>query len=40
MVARSRGARLVIINKDPTPLDPVADMTIRIPASEVLEAVA
>jgi NAD-dependent deacetylase len=28
-LAKERGARLVIINRDPTPLDPIADVIIR-----------
>jgi NAD-dependent deacetylase len=34
--ARQHGARLVIINRDPTPLDPIADLVFHSSASEVL----
>jgi NAD-dependent deacetylase len=35
-MAKQNGARLVIVNRDPTPLDPVADLVIRDGASEAL----
>jgi NAD-dependent deacetylase len=35
-VAKERGAKLVIINRDPTPLDPLADAIIRNPIGESL----
>jgi NAD-dependent deacetylase len=38
-IAKDRGARLVIINRDPTPLDPIADATIRGSIGEVLTAI-
>ena len=34
--AKEHGATLVIINKDPTPLDDIADLVIRASAGEVL----
>jgi NAD-dependent deacetylase len=37
--AKRHGARLVIINKEPTPLDPMADLVIHQGASEVLKGV-
>jgi NAD-dependent deacetylase len=40
VVAKQNGARLVIINKEPTPLDGVADLVYHRSASEVLSAVA
>lgn len=39
-VAKQRGARLVIINRDPTPLDSQADATLRRPIGEVLGEIA
>ena len=38
-VARKAGARIVIINNQPTPMDPVADALLRGPIGEVLPAV-
>lgn len=38
-LASERGARLVIINRDPTPLDSMADLTIHAPLGETLSAV-
>lgn len=38
-VARQRGARLVIINRDPTPLDDLADVVLHSPLGETLAAV-
>ena len=35
-VAKQQGARLVIINKDATPLDSMADLVFHTSASEVL----
>lgn len=35
--AKERGAKLVIINKDPTPLDSLADLLFHSSASEVLK---
>jgi NAD-dependent deacetylase len=35
-VAKQHGARLVIVNRDPTPLDPLADAIFREPIGEVL----
>lgn len=37
-VALERGARLVIVNADPTPFDRAADVVLRAPISEVLPA--
>lgn len=37
-MAKQNGAKVVIINKDPTPLDAMADLVINSYASEVLEA--
>ena len=38
VTARQGGARLVIINRDPTPLDRIADLVLHASASEVLGA--
>jgi NAD-dependent deacetylase len=38
-VARSSGARLVIINRDPTPLDAIADAVFRGSIGDVLKAI-
>ena len=38
-IAKNRGARLVIINRDATPLDPRADLVINAPLGEVMETV-
>jgi NAD-dependent SIR2 family protein deacetylase len=35
-VAASRGARVVIVNAEPTPYDGLADLVVREPISEVL----
>lgn len=37
-VARRHGARLIIVNRDPTPYDAVADQLVREPISESLPA--
>jgi NAD-dependent deacetylase len=37
--ARLHGARLAILNVDPTPLDPLADLVVRCDAAEVLSRV-
>ena len=37
--AKERGSRLVIINRDETPLDTLADLVIRNPIGQVLEAI-
>jgi NAD-dependent deacetylase len=37
-IARDAGARVVIINAEPTPLDHLADATLREPISEILPA--
>jgi NAD-dependent deacetylase len=37
--AKDHGARLVIINRDPTPLDHLADATLRGPIGETLTAI-
>jgi NAD-dependent deacetylase len=36
MIAKEGGARVVIVNRDPTPLDPLADLVIRDGASDTL----
>ena len=38
-VARQAGARIVIVNNQPTPMDPVADALLRGPIGDVLPAV-
>jgi NAD-dependent deacetylase len=38
-IAKSSGARLVLINRDPTPLDAVADATLRGSIGDVLAAI-
>lgn len=38
-VAKRAGARLVILNNQPTPLDDLADLALRAPIGEVLPAV-
>ena len=38
-LAKEAGARIVIINNQPTPMDPVADALLRGPIGEVLPAV-
>lgn len=40
VVARKRGARLVIVNREPTPLDEIAHAVIRGEAGPVLETLA
>jgi NAD-dependent deacetylase len=40
VIAKNQGAKLAIINKDPTPLDGVADVVLRRAASEVLGGLA
>lgn len=40
VAAKEAGARLVIVNRDPTPLDPLADLVIHSAASELLGALA
>ena len=37
--AKESGARLVIINRDPTPLDAIADLVLREPIGEALAAI-
>ncbi|MGA6927277.1 MAG: Sir2 family NAD-dependent protein deacetylase [Desulfosarcina sp.] len=39
-IAKQNGARLIIINKDPTPLDGVADMVVHTLASTALAGMA
>jgi len=39
VVAKQRGARLAIINMEPTPLDDVADVTIQAKAGEALPTI-
>jgi len=38
-VAKQSGATLIILNKTPTPLDPIADLVIREPIGVTLQAV-
>jgi NAD-dependent deacetylase len=38
LVAKRRGAKLVIINREPTPLDPQADLVLRADAGPTLSA--
>lgn len=38
-IAHRNGARLVIINRDPTPLDGIADLVINAPLGEVIKAI-
>ncbi len=38
-LAKSHGARLVIINRDPTPLDNLADVVVRASIGETLERI-
>lgn len=38
VMARQRGAELVILNREPTPLDLVADLVLRADIGDVLEA--
>jgi len=38
-VAKEHGARLVIVNREATPLDPLADAVLRGPIGEVLSAI-
>jgi NAD-dependent deacetylase len=40
VLAQNFGARLVIINRDPTPLDHHADLVLRTPLGETLQAAA
>jgi NAD-dependent deacetylase len=39
LLAKQRGARLVIINRDETPLDGLADAVLRVPIGETLKAI-
>lgn len=39
LMAKERGARLVIINRDPTPLDSMADCVVNAPLGESLAAI-
>ncbi len=39
LITKERGGRLVIINRDPTPLDEIADATIRESSGEVLASI-
>lgn len=39
-IAKERGARLVIINREPTPLDRVADLVIRSSIGQTLDEIA
>ena len=39
MIAKEKGALLVIINKDPTPLDSIADIVFHSSASEILNKI-
>ena len=38
-IAKKQGARLVIINRDETPLDSIADLVIHAPLGEVMNAI-
>ena len=38
-IAKNHGAKLVIINRDETPLDGIADLVINAPLGEVIEAI-
>jgi NAD-dependent deacetylase len=38
-LARRNGARLVILNRDPTPLDPLADLVLNAEIGPTLAAV-
>ncbi len=38
-IAKQHGARLIIINRDPTPLDEIADLVVHAPIGETLQAV-
>ncbi len=37
--AKRHGAKLVIINREPTPLDPIADLVLHAPIGETMSAV-
>lgn len=37
--AKQSGAALIIINRDPTPMDPIADVVIREPAGQTLSRI-
>jgi NAD-dependent deacetylase len=37
-MAKRSGARVVIVNAEPTPFDPIADAVFREPIGEVLPA--
>lgn len=39
MLAKESGAKLVIVNRDPTPLDSLADFVVRSPIGETLSAI-
>jgi NAD-dependent deacetylase len=39
-IAKHHGAYLVIINRDPTPLDAIADTVLREPIGQTLNAIA
>lgn len=39
IMAKENGSKLIIINKDPTPLDSIADMVFHSSASEVLDRI-
>lgn len=39
LLAKRSGARLVILNRDPTPLDEIADLVIRQPIGEVIRSI-
>ena len=38
-IAKEHGAKFVIINRDPTPLDPIADAALRGPIDEMLDQI-
>jgi NAD-dependent deacetylase len=39
-IAKAQGAKLVIVNHDPTPMDDVADMVVTGSIRDTLEAIA
>ena len=40
VIAKRQGAKLVILNREPTELDPIADLVIRAESGAVLGALA
>jgi NAD-dependent deacetylase len=39
VLAKDNGARLVILNRDPTPLDAMADLVLRADIGDVLDRI-